>query len=87
MGGGAASHPPAVAASAVVAPPPRPNIPPNLHPGNGNAVAYDLWLDCATARILSLNDNMGGDDKDCNDEDKDDTRDGECYNGGEGRGW
>ena len=54
MDRGGASHPPVAAASAVVAPLPCPNVPPNLHPGNGNAVAYDLWLDCATARILSL---------------------------------
>ncbi len=39
-------------------------------------VASDLWLDCTTARILSLDNDMGGDDKDCNDEDNDDTGDG-----------
>ena len=49
-------------------------------------VASDLWLDCATARILLLDNNMGGDDEDCNDKDNDDTGDGDCDDGGEGRG-
>ena len=49
-------------------------------------VASDLWLDCTTARILSLDNDMGGDDKDCNDEDNDDTGDGDCNDGLEGRG-
>ena len=61
-------------------------LPPNLHPVNGNGVAYGLWLDCAAARILSLNNDMGGNDKDCNDKDNNDTGDGDCNNGGEGRG-
>ena len=86
MGGGGASRLLAAAASAVTAPPSCPNVPPNLHLGNGNAVAYDLWLDCMTARILSLDNAMGSNNEDCNDEDKDDTGDGDCNNGGEERG-
>ena len=38
VGGGGASRLTAAAASTVVALLPRPNIPPNLHPGNGNAL-------------------------------------------------
>ena len=87
MGGGGSSRPPAAAICAVVAPPPHPNVPPNLHPGNGNAVAYDLWIDCMTARILLLDDYMGSDDEDCNDEDNNDTGDGDFDDGGESRGW
>ena len=86
MGGGGASRPPTAATSMVVAPPPCPNIPLNLHPGNGNAVTYDLQLDCTIARILLLNDDMGGNNKDCNNKYNDDTGDGDCDNGGEGRG-
>ena len=71
MSGGGAGRPPAAAASAVIAPPPCPNVPPNLHPRNCNAAIYGLWLDCATARILLLDNNTG---------------DGNCNNGGEGRG-
>ncbi len=85
-GGGGASRPLAAAASAVAAPPPCPNVPPNLHPGNGNAVASDLWLDCGTARILLLDNDMGDDNEDCNDDDNNDTEDGDCNDGEEGRG-
>ena len=45
-----------------------------------------MWLNCATARILLLDNNMGGDDEDCNDEDNDDTGDGDCNDDREGRG-
>ena len=45
-----------------------------------------MWLDYATAKILSLDNDMGGNNEDCNDEDNDDTRDGDCNNDGEGRG-
>ena len=85
MGRGGASCPPAASASAVVAPPPRHNVPPNLHPGNGNTVAYGLWLNCVTARIHSLDNNMGGNGKDFNDKDNNDTRDGDCDDSREGR--
>ncbi len=49
-------------------------------------VAYNLWLDWATARILPLDNNMGGNDKECNDKDNVDTGHGNCNDGGEGRG-
>jgi hypothetical protein len=85
-GGGGDSRPSAAATSVVVTPPPPPNVPPNPHPGNGNAVAYVSWLDHVTARILLLDDDMGGDNEDCNDKDNDDNRDGNCNAGREGRG-
>jgi hypothetical protein len=39
-----------------------------------------------TARILSLDNNMGSNDEDCNNEDNDDTGDGDCNDDREGRG-
>ena len=45
-----------------------------------------LLLDCTTARILLLNDDMGGDNKDCDNKYNVDTGDGNCDDGGEGRG-
>ena len=45
-----------------------------------------LLLDCTTARILSLNEDMGDEDEDCNDKYNDDTGDGDCDDSGEGRG-
>ena len=58
----------------VVTPPPPPNVPPNPHPGNGNTAIYDLWLDHVPARIVLLDKDMVGDDKDCNDEECNDTQ-------------
>jgi hypothetical protein len=85
-GRGGASHL-LTAASTVVAPSSPPNVPPNHpNPGIGNVVAYDSWLDHATARILLLDDDMGGNDKDCDDKDcndKDNNNDGP----GGGRQW
>ena len=45
-----------------------------------------LWLDFTAARILSLDDDMGSDDEDCNNKYNNDTRDGDCDDGMEGRG-
>ncbi len=45
-----------------------------------------MWLDCATARILLLDNDMGGDNEDCNKDDNDDTGDGNCNDGRVGRG-
>ena len=45
-----------------------------------------MCLDCVTARILLLNNDMGSNDEDYNNDNNDDSGECDCTDGGEGRG-